>query len=63
MYKWLHSLAGLQLDYAQTQETLERTPVFKTGLDAEALLNSAVSTKAIFKNIWQRILSTQILHL
>ena len=26
MYKWLHTLAGLQLDYAQTQETLLRAP-------------------------------------
>ena len=63
MYKWLHSLAGLQLDFSQTQESLAKIPQFRTDLDQESLINSAVSTKAIVKSIWQRILCTHILQL
>ena len=63
MYKWLHSLAGLQLDFAHSQEPLTENPRFKTGLDHTAMMKCAVSTKMVFKRIWQRILMVQILQL
>ena len=67
LYKWLHTLAGLILDYPQSlteaqpsAEKLGKKPNFTLGANYMGYL---VSTKSIVQRIFQRVLSQQILAL
>ena len=62
MYKWLHNLAGVKLAFTSSQETLEELPRFvackmETDADGEEL----VTTKQVFKHMWQRIITIEAL--
>ena len=56
LYKWLHSLAGLVLDFTQTEDqtSLGKKPSFSYDVSQVGHL---VSTKSIVQRLWQRLLS------
>ena len=70
LYIWLHTLAGLSLDYqnnlqqqdqhGSNTQTFGKKPTFTLGAN---YLGYLVSTKSIMSRMWQRLLSRQILAL
>jgi len=64
MYKWLHQLAGLKLAFSSTQEPINELPKFVScQVDADMDTDEIVTTKQVFRQMWQRIVSHEALNL